>query len=220
MLKLVSCHRSIQRERERVIKFVQYVFGYVIVKLNDLANFKNGKGHEGSVDESGKYIVVNSKFISSNGKVRKYSDKNLCPLYVDDVLCVMSDLPNGKALGKCYIVEENDKYTLNQRICSLSFQDNPLVNSKYMYYFLSRNSQFLRYDNGVDQTNLKKSDILNIDVVLPTMNKQCDIVSKFDKFEKLNKDIQDGLPAEIEVRQKQYEYYRDELLTFKEKKSA
>ena len=42
--------------------------------LSDIAYFKNGKGHEKDITEDGKYIVVNSKFISSDGKSVKYSD--------------------------------------------------------------------------------------------------------------------------------------------------
>lgn len=73
------------------------------------------------------------------------------------------------------------------------------------------------YDNGVDQTNLRKDDILNIHIPVPPIEEQQRIVEILDCFDKLCNDISEGLPAEIEARQKQYEYYRDKLLTFKEK---
>ena len=76
-------------------------------KLGELVEFRNGKGHEKSIVAEGKYIVVNSKFISTNGIVKKYSNDQICPLYIDDILMVMSDLPNGRALAKCYLVEKN-----------------------------------------------------------------------------------------------------------------
>ena len=53
-------------------------------------------------------------------------------------------------------------------------------------------------------------------VPVPPIEEQRRIVDILDRFEKLCNDISDGLPAEIEARQKQYEYYRDKLLTFKE----
>ena len=56
------------------------------------------------MSSDGKYIVVNAKYISSNGEFKKYSDKQICPLYTDDILMVMSDLPNGRALAKCFVV--------------------------------------------------------------------------------------------------------------------
>ena len=54
-------------------------------------------------------------------------------------------------------------------------------------------------------------------VAIPTIDEQQRIVSILDRFDTLCGDITSGLPAEIEARQKQYEYYRDKLLTFKEK---
>ena len=186
------------------------------VKLRDIVFFKNGKGHEKNIVDNGKYIVVNSKFISTNGVTKKFSDNQACPLYKDDILMVMSDLPNGKALAKCFLVEEDNLYTLNQRIGSFHVKDFKKTNTKFLYYVLNRNYQLLKYDNGVDQTNLRKDDILDIDIPIPSVEKQELIVSMLDRFDKLCKDMSEGLPAEITARQKQYEYYRDKLLTFKE----
>ena len=45
---------------------------------------------------------------------------------------VMSDLPNGKALAKCFYIDENNRYSLNQRICLLRANDN--IDSKYLFY--------------------------------------------------------------------------------------
>ena len=198
------------------IKLIQYVFGYAMVSLDYIADFKNGKGHEKSIVADGKYIVVNSKFISTDGQVRKYSDDQICPLYVNDILMVMSDLPNGRALAKCYLVDEDDKYTLNQRIGAFTVSRPDLVTTKYLYYILSRNPQLLRYDNGADQTNLRKADILNILIAIPTIKEQKKITEILDRFDTLCNNLSAGLPAEIEARQKQYEYYRDKLLSFKE----
>ena len=209
--------RQTDRQTElSAIKLIQYVFGYAMVSLDYIADFRNGKGHEKSIVADGKYIVVNSKFISTDGQVRKYSDDQICPLYVNDILMVMSDLPNGRALARCYLVDEDDKYTLNQRIGAFTVSRSDLVTTKYLYYILSRNPQLLRYDNGADQTNLRKADILNISIAVPTVKEQKKITEILDHFNTLCNDLSAGLPAEIEARQKQYEYYRDKLLSFKE----
>ena len=184
--------------------------------LNDVMNFRNGKGHEKNIVSDGRDIVVNSKFISTDGLAKKYSNSQIEPVCVDDVLMVMSDLPNGKALAKCFIVEEDDKYTLNQRICALSVKDKTAYSAKFLYYYLNRNPQLLKFDNGCDQTNLKKADILNIKIPAVSLPEQERIVSILDRFDTFCNDISEGLPAEIEARQKQYEYYRDKLLSFKE----
>ncbi len=186
-------------------------------KLRDVVDFRNGKGHEKNITESGKFVVVNSKFISTNGEVRKYTDEQICPLYKDDILMVMSDLPNGRALAKCYQVEEDDKYSLNQRIGAFHVKEDSVL-TRFLYFVLNRNPQLLRYDNGTDQTNLKKDDILDICIPIPSKEEQERIVYILDRFDKMCFDLSNGLPAEISARQMQYEYYRDELLTFKEKK--
>jgi type I restriction enzyme S subunit len=140
--------------------------------LSDIAVFENGKGHENIVDENGKYILINSKFISTEGNVIKKCSEQLTPLFKNDITMVMSDLPNGKALAKCYYIDENNKYSLNQRICKIKVKDDSIINSKYLFYLLNRNSYYLRFDDGVNQTNLKKDDILSLNLVLPSIKEQ------------------------------------------------
>lgn len=188
--------------------------------LGDVANFTNGKGHEKDISDNGQYIVVNSKFISTDGQVAKYSDKQICPLYVDDILLVMSDLPNGKALAKTFIVDKNDKYTLNQRIGGISVKDKKQLLPKFLHHYLNRSPQFLRYDNGVDQTNLRKDQILDFQIPMISLAEQARIVDILDKFDALTNSISEGLPREIELRNKQYEYYRDLLLNFPKPREA
>ena len=184
-------------------------------KLNTLVSFMNGKGHEKCIEDGGKYIVVNSKFISTNGEIKKYSNIQISPLFKGMILMVMSDLPNGKALAKCFIVDKDDKYTLNQRIGAFCINNTNLIITRFLYYILNRNTQLLAYDNGVDQTNLRKGDILNILIPVPPLSEQQRIVSILDKFESLVNDLTIGLPAEIAAVQEQYEYYRNKLLSFK-----
>ena len=184
------------------------------LQLRDVASFRNGKGHEKNIADNGKYVVVNSKFISTNGQVIKNSNEQLSPLYFDDIAMVMSDLPNGRALAKCYLIDKDDKFTLNQRIGGFHTLDENIVVTKYLFYILDRNWQLLKYDNGVDQTNLKKDDILNISIPVPAIDVQKRLVYMLDNFDAICSDLNIGLPAEIEARQKQYEYYRDVLLTY------
>jgi type I restriction enzyme S subunit len=138
--------------------------------LEEIAEFKNGKAHENSIDENGEFIVVNSKFISSEGKVFKNSNDNLCPLFKDDIVMVMSDIPNGKALAKCFYVEEDGKYTLNQRICSIRACKN--TDSKFLFFIINRNVHYLNFDNGVGQTNLKKEEVLECPLLIPEKEEQ------------------------------------------------
>jgi len=178
-------------------------------KLDELVDFRNGKGHEKNIVDEGEYIVVNSKFISTDGEVKKYSNEQISPLFYNDILMVMSDLPNGRALAKCFIVDKNNKYTLNQRICALKVKNEDILSPKYLYYFLNRNRQLLKYDNGVDQTNLRKDDILNIKIAIPPIEVQREIVHILETFTLLSTTLSD----ELNARQKQFEYYVEELLS-------
>ena len=183
-------------------------------KLGEVADFMNGKGHEKNIHEFGKFIVVNSKFISTSGKIAKYTNDQICPLYNEDILIVMSDLPNGKALAKTFLVEEDNKYSLNQRIGKLSSKDKTQIIPKFLYYFLNRNSQLTKFDNQVDQTNLRKDQILDVNVPIIPLEYQGRIVEILDKFEALTHSITEGLPKEITLRKQQYEYYREQLIDF------
>ncbi len=132
--------------------------------LGKFVKYQNGKAHEQDINESGEYIVVNSKFISTDGEVKKYTNNPFCIAKKDEVLMVLSDVPNGRAIAKCFLVDANNLYTVNQRICKLS--SNKIV-SNLLFYILNRNSYFLDFDDGVKQTNLKKDDVLSCPVLLP-----------------------------------------------------
>lgn len=150
-------------------------------KLGNVINFQNGVGHERSIDENGNVVVVNSKFISTEGTVRKYTDKVLS-IIPDDSLCmVMSDVPNGKAIAKCYYFETGNHFSLNQRICSIKSETE--VN-KFLFYRINRHKYYLKFDNGVGQTNLRKSEVLNCPIKLPSLSEQqkiADFLTAVDK---------------------------------------
>ncbi len=134
-------------------------------KLSEISIFENGKAHEQFIDDKGDYIVVNSKFISTEGDVVKFSNRNLSPLQKGNIAIVMSDIPNGKALAKCFPIDKDNRYTLNQRIGCI--KPNEEIDNEYLFYKLNRNKYFLSFDSGSGQTNLKKSEILDCPVPLP-----------------------------------------------------
>lgn len=135
-----------------------------VKKLGDVVDFSNGKAHENSILPNGKFIVINSKFISTQGEVKKYSDSCFCSVSTDQIVMVMSDVPNGKAIAKCFYIDKEDRYTLNQRICSLKAIT---VDSKILFYLIDRNPYYLAFDDGVKQTNLRKEDVLSCPLKLP-----------------------------------------------------
>ena len=143
--------------------------------LGDVIEFFNGKGHEQHIDAQGEYVVVNSKFVASQSLVKKFCNELIFPLNESDITMVMSDVPNGKALAKCYLIPESNRYTLNQRICAL--RSNGLVINQYLIYQLNRNTFYLKFDSGVGQTNLKKNDVLSCPLSIPNIEEQTKIAN-------------------------------------------
>ncbi len=96
--------------------------------------------------------------------------------------------------------------------------DNPIT-VKYLYYVLKNNIQKFRDAasgmGALPQISLSITE--EFEIPIPPIEEQQRIVYILDRFDALCNDIFEGLPAEIEARQKQYEYYRDKLLSFKEK---
>ena len=95
-------------------------------------------------------------------------------------------------------------------------------NPKYLAYALATTNAQMQKSKGKVKSKVVHSSvpaIKEIVVPIPSLEEQQRIVDILDRFDKLCNDLSEGLPAEIAARQKQYEYYRDKLLTFKEKKA-
>ncbi len=152
--------------------------GWEVKKLGEVCQFFNGKAHEKHIVPNGNFVVVNSKFISTDGSIRKFIAQQMSPLFRGDIAMVMSDVPNGKALAKCYIVNEDDKYSLNQRICAIRTTEFSIL---FLYYQLNRHPYLLAFNNGENQTNLRKNDILNCPLCKPPLPEQKRIVAILDQ---------------------------------------
>jgi restriction endonuclease S subunit len=147
--------------------------------LGEVCEYVNGKAHEQCIDKEGRYIVINSKFISSDGEVFKRSDEALLLLHTGDIAMVLSDVPNGKALAKCFLVEDADTYTLNQRICLIRSNK---FHTKFLFYQLNRNKHFLAFDNGENQTNMRLNQVLSCPLFLPPISEQEIIAARLDSI--------------------------------------
>ena len=88
-------------------------------------------------------------------------------------------------------------------------------NPRFLYHLLT-NMNLNQYKSAGAQPGLAVKNIAELVAPVPPLNVQNRIVNVLDNFEKICSDLNIGLPAEIEARQKQYEYYRDKLLTFAE----
>jgi len=106
--------------------------------------------------------------------------------------------------------------TTNQHCCC--FEINPhKADYRYVFYWVSSQYEKLKALGQGARADLNSGIIKSYPIALPSLDEQARIVAILDRFDTLTADITIGLPAEIEARRNQYEYYRDKLLTFKEK---
>ena len=118
------------------------------------------------------------------------------------------------SFGNLCIVGDED-ICLGQNTSIIS----PKINKRYLYYFLSGNYVQDWIKNNVKGAGYKSLSLANINeipVIVPPLKEQKRIVDILDSFNKLINDRIEGLPAEIELRRKQYTYYKNKLLSFKE----
>ena len=90
-----------------------------------------------------------------------------------------------------------------------------LISAKYLYYVLKNREQELNgMKRGAGVPHVSGEAILAITIPLPSLEEQGRLVSVLDRFDSVCTDMAEGIPAEIAARQRQYEYYRDKLLSF------
>ena len=107
----------------------------------------------------------------------------------------------------------DEKFITN--VCGLLRIKDSRVRAKYLKYVLDVTAK--QYVNtGMGNPKLMSNVMKQIKVGIPSLAEQDRIISILDRFDKLTNDLSSGLPAEIEARRKQYEYYRDRLLSFDE----
>ncbi len=108
----------------------------------------------------------------------------------------------------------NFQATTNQNIAGIKSIDTEKLSDKYIFYYILKSYNFLTSKlSGYNMINL--SQIKSIPIPIPPLSEQDRITGILDKFDSLVNDISVGLPAEIDGRRKQYNYYRGKLLDFK-----
>ena len=123
-------------------------------------------------------------------------------------------------MSSVLIQKTNEKLYLNSFCFGFRLNDISVLLpdfSKYLFRSEELRKQIQRTASGVTRFNVSKKKMERIIVPIPPLEEQTRIVAILDRFDALVNDITTGLPAEIAARRKQHEYYRDKLLTFKER---
>lgn len=182
-------------------------------KLGDLITFLNGRAYkQEELLSNGKYKVVRvGNFFSNNSWY--YSNLEL----ESEKYCNKGDLLYTWAASLGAFIWNDEKAIYHYHVWKLDF-DETKIDKEYLLHFFN-------YDVNNIQKSLTESTMPHISMAnmkkrtipVPAMEKQKEIAKKMNQLSDLCTSISTGLPAEIEARQKQYEYYRDKLLTFKRK---
>lgn len=168
------------------------------------------------------YLITGTDF--KNGKI----DFNSCVFVSKERYEMDPNIIVGKGdilitkdgtLGKvAFIAEEPNKpTTLNSGVFRIHTTDLQ-VSSRYLFHYFT-SKYFTDFVNSVKTgstiPHLTQQGLVSLNIPIPSLEEQNRVVSILDRFDTLTNDLTSGLPAEMEKRRQQYEYYRDRLLTFK-----
>ena len=157
-------------------------------------------------DNPGEYPVYSSQ-TENNGVLGLINSHN----YEGNYLSWTTD---GAKAGTVF--RRSGKFSVTNVCGLLKIKDENYVNFDYLFYILSSTTP--RYvAKGMGNAKLMSNIMASIKIPIPPKSEQIKIATILDNFSSITDDISKGLPAEIDARSKQYAYYRDSLLTFKER---
>lgn len=222
---------SVKRERERAYLSNSYlnslkeagkivgvsVFGVELKKLEDFAEIYDG------THQTPKYVNTGVPFISVQDikniygtnkyiTMEEYNKFKVKPRKNDVFMTRIGDI------GTCAIVKNDDDLAYYVTL-ALIRPSNDIVLSKFLKYLIESNQGkkelSKRILHNATPIKINLGEIGKLKFFIPSIPVQEHIVSILDKFDNIVNDISKGLPKEIELRQKQYEHYREKLLSFK-----
>ena len=184
---------------------------YTKFSLGDIVEFINGRAYkQEELLDSGKYKVLRVGNFGTNDRWY-YSNIEL----EDDKYCNKGDLLYLWSASFGPQIWEDEKTIFHYHIWKLRFNETE-INKEFLYYFLDYDKENLKsLTTNSTMPHISMTNMKTRDIYLPPIEMQRKIVKYLNAFYTLANSNLSGLPAEIEARRKQYEYYRNKLLTFK-----
>ena len=191
------------------------------VEYKSLDEISNGKLSYGSgakaIEYDGKIRYIRITDIDEKGQLK---EEKVSPDTVEDKYTLeKGDIlfaRSGATVGKTYYYNLMDKAIYAGYLIKLSVDSSQAL-SRYVYYCVNTSNYekfVLQSKSNASQPNINAQQYANFGIPLPPLHVQQRIVSILDTFNTLVHDMQEGLPKEIKLRQQQYEYYRERLLSF------
>ena len=208
-------------DNSAIIKLLQWVFGPIRVELGAIGDIIRGNGlqkkdfqdagvpciHYGQI-----YTYYGIETDITKSFINLELSKKLQKAKTGDLI-VATTSENVEDVGKSLVWLGKDEVCIGGHSCIIRTEQN----SKYLAYFF-RTSYFQNQKKkrvlGTKVIELYPKNLAKIQIILPPLSTQSQIISILDHFNTLTTSISEGLPKEIELRQKQYEYWREQLLNF------
>ena len=145
------------------------------------------------------------------------TERKSCDNYQFDTSAVCIPLVSSRGHGVAslnHVYYQNGKFALGNILCALETNDDKKLSVKYLYYYLEKTKDYTLVPlmKGGANVSLHMDDILKVKINLPTIDKQIEIIKQFDTFDRMSNIMKEKL----ELCYKQYEYYRNKLLSFEE----
>lgn len=171
--------------------------------LGEIANVSIGEFvHKNKQSENGMYPVYNGG-TSNTGFYDEFNQNE------DNIIM------SARGANAGFVNKVHTKYWAGNSCYSIDVLDRESINWMYVYYYLKNCQQkFISEQQTGSIPAVSKKQVVSFQIPIPPLAEQERIVAILDKFDALVNDISDGLPAEINARRQQYEYYRDKLLSF------
>ena len=185
-----------------LIKLLQYVFGYAMLPLSEVANVFRGEYITKKNEKAGNIPVI-----LGGQEPAYYIDR---ANHIGEIVAVAR---SGASAG--FVSYWNEPIFVTDGFGYEAKKE--VVTPRYLYYVLkNKEAELNGMKRGAGVPHVSGERLGEIKLPIPPIEEQKRIVSILDRFDTICNDLTSGLPAEIEARKKQYEYYRDKLLTFKE----
>lgn len=199
---LLTFPQDLDRGYNGITKALYHNTPVVFKALGEIAIIGTGSRNTNEATENGAY-----PFFVRSQVPRKIDD------YEFDETAIIT-AGDGVGVGKVFHYVSG-KYALHQRAYRIVVNDES-VNSKFLFYFIQHNfASYLQTKSANSSvTSLRKPMFEKYEIPIPELSEQQKIVNILDKFDSLTNSISEGLPKEIALRRKQYEYYREQLLDF------